>query len=89
MSILNFFKKPDLSKMNLQELISQISPEQAATIRTMIIATLLDEKNFNPNNPFFDALKNDTQGHFKIMKDEMIAHIQKLPDNHPAKSLAL
>ena len=71
MSILNFFKKPDLSKMNLQELISQISPEQAATIRTMIIATLLDEKNFNPNNPFFDALKNDTQGHFKIMKDEI------------------
>ena len=25
----------------------------------------------------------------KIMKDEMIAHIQKLPDNHPAKSLSL
>lgn len=89
MSILNFFKKPDLSKMNLQELISQVSPEQAAMLRTMIVSTLLDEKTFNPKNPFFEALRNDKQGNFKILKDELVEHINKLPDNHPAKSLSI
>lgn len=53
----NLFK-PNLSGINLQDLISQVTPEQAAQLlRSMIVDTLLEEKSFNPNNPFFTALK--------------------------------
>lgn len=83
----NLFK-PNLSGINLQDLISQVTPEQAAQLRSMIVDTLLEEKSFNPNNPFFTALKEDKKGSFDILKNELISKIQKLPDSHPAKNLS-
>lgn len=82
----NFFK-PNLAGLNLQDLISQVSPEQATQLRSLIVDTLLDTKSFNLQNPFFVALKNDTAGQFDILKNELIAKIQNLPESHPAKSL--
>lgn len=87
-NMFNLFK-PDLSKVNLQDLIGQVTPEQAAQLRTFIVDALLDEKTFNLNNPFFTAIKNDKTGQFNILKDELLNKIALLPDNHPAKKLEL
>lgn len=84
----NLFK-PDLSNVNLQDLIGQVTPEQAAQLRSLIVDTLLQEKTFNSNNPFFTALQNDHNNQFGILKDELIEKIAQLPDTHPAKSLFL
>lgn len=84
----NLFK-PDLNKINLQELISQVTPEQAAQLRTFIVQSLLDVKNFNEQNPFFTAIKEDKTGQFSIIKDELLNKIALLPDDHPAKNLKL
>lgn len=78
---------PDISKMNMQQLMSQVSPEQAAQIRSFIVDHLLQEKNFNENNPFIVALKNDKQGDFKVLKDELVEKINTLPESHPAKKI--
>lgn len=85
-NMFNLFK-PDLSKINLQELIGQVTPEQAAQLRTFIIDALLDEKTFSDKNPFFTAIKEDKTGQFAIIKDELISKIALLPDTHPAKKL--
>lgn len=78
---------PDVSKMNMQELMSQVSPEQAAQIRGFIIDHLLAEKNFNDQHPFIVALKNDTNDNFKVLKDELKQKITNLPESHPAKNI--
>lgn len=82
----NLFK-PDLSKINLQELIGQVTPEQAAQLRSFIVDNLLEEKTFNANNPFFAALKQDSTGQFNVLKEEIVEKIKLLPESHPAKKL--
>lgn len=84
-----FNLKPDLSQFNLQELISQLTPEQSNQLRTFLVEQLLDEKTFNLNNPFFIALKKDTKGHFDILTKELKEKIQYLPESHPAKKLEI
>lgn len=78
----------DVSKMNMQELMSQVSPEQAAQIRSVIVDHLLMERSFTEHHPFIVALKNDKENNFKILKDELVEKIQALPDNHPAKKIS-
>lgn len=84
----NLFK-PDLSKVNLQQLIGQVTPEQAAQLRSFIVDNLLEEKTFNVNNPFFNALKQDTTGQFNVLKEEIVEKIKALPETHPAKALEI
>lgn len=85
-NMFNLFK-PDLSKINLQELIGQVTPEQAAQLRSFIVDSLLDEKTFSDKNPFFTAIKDDKTGQFNVIKEELVSKISLLPENHPAKKL--
>lgn len=78
---------PDVSKMNMEQLMSQVSPDQAAQIRSFIVDNLLEEKSFNENHPFILAIKQDKNNNFKILKDELVLKITQLPESHPAKKL--
>lgn len=86
--MLNLFPT-DISTANLETLISQLTPEQAQQVRSVIIDALLTEKSFNLNNPFFTALREDKAGNFDILKKELFSQIKKLDDNHPAKNLSI
>lgn len=78
---------PYLSQMNLPSLVSQITPEQSAQLRSFIVDSLLEEKTFNLHNPFFTAIQKDKKEEFTILKEEIIQKIKSLPDTHPAKQL--
>ena len=81
--------KLELEAIQMESLISQLTPEQSAKLRAVIIDNLLNEKTFLPNHPFFTAIKEDEAGNFNLLKVELIDRIKSLAPQHPAKQLML